>query len=86
MKLILALIVAVGLTACGKDSETFGGKFGSISACLEKTQTHANSKISFVATDEPGKVTGKLANGATFGCVLKATGTQGTFVEGWYTI
>ena len=86
MKLILALVVAVSLTACGKSSETFGGKFSSIQVCLERTQAHANSKISFVATDELGKVTGTLVNGATFGCVLKATGTEGIFVEGWYTI
>ena len=88
MRLIFTSITVLALTACGDGStyETFGGKFSSVRTCLELTQSHANSRISFLATDTPSEVTGKLSNGAHFGCVMRVTGTEGTFVEGWYTV
>ncbi len=84
-KLILVSLMSMGLTACGS-SETVGAKFSSIRGCLEAIQSHAKSKVSFIAVDESTKVTGTLSNGANFGCELRNTGTQGIFVEGWYTV
>jgi hypothetical protein len=84
MKLILALIVAVGLTACGKPKEMYNGKFVSIQSCMSAIQTHTKSGLR-VVRDNPDVVSGYVGKSDRFfACEVKATGTQGVFVHGYW--
>ena len=82
MKLILALIVAVGLTACGKPKEMYNGQFGSIRGCMSAIQTHTKSSLKIVR-DNPDIVSG-YAGKKFFACEVKVTGSQGVFVHGYW--
>ena len=82
MKLILALIVAVGLTACGKPKEMYNGKFVSMRSCMTAIQTHTKSNLRIVR-DNPEIVSGH-AGKRFFACEVKATGSQGTFIHGYW--
>ena len=84
-KTLFMALVALSLTACNKPPPSIGGKFATIKGCLLILQEHSKSKINMIAIDTPTKVTGILSNGAPFGCVFRSTGTEGNYVEGWYS-
>ena len=88
MKLITALMVAVGLTACGGEPNMMhNGKFGSMQSCMVAIQLHTNSDLRIVR-DTPNIVSGYAGkvNGRDrfFACELTATGSQGTFIHGYW--
>jgi hypothetical protein len=62
-----------------------GAKFSSMSSCLKSIQ--AKTKLPLrPMRDKPEQVTGFLGDTERqFNCEIKQTGTEGTFVEGWYT-
>ena len=60
-------------------------KFSSMSRCLKSIQDTTKLPLKPM-TDKPEKVTGFLGDTVRqFYCGIKETGTEGTFVEGWYT-
>ncbi len=60
------------------------GKFSSIKSCLSSLEEETNSTLNIV-TDKPGYVSGTFSWGGSFSCETKATGTEGVYVEGWYS-
>ncbi|MDX7750865.1 hypothetical protein SJR52_15345 [Aeromonas caviae] len=76
----------VFLFGCGDSEENMmSGKFASIDSCLSSIKKNTQSTLDIVR-NEPGDVSGFLSNGAHFGCKTKTTGTEGVYVEGWYSI
>ncbi|EJO33817.1 hypothetical protein EA749_14715 [Acinetobacter radioresistens] len=62
-----------------------GAKFSSMSSCLKSIQDKTKLPLKPM-TDKPEQVTGFLGDTERqFNCEIKQTGTEGTFVEGWYT-
>lgn len=78
----------VFLFGCGdsdSDESMMSGKFASMERCLSSIKKNTKSTLD-VVRDEPGDVSGFLSDGAHFGCKTKTTGTEGMYVEGWYSI
>lgn len=84
IKRTLPLIV-LALVACGKEQQTMTGKYSSMQSCIEGTKRHTGGNLNII-TDKPDQVSGFLANGKGFGCNVRETGSQGTYVEGWFGI
>ncbi|MFM5295167.1 hypothetical protein ACEUAI_13175 [Aeromonas veronii] len=60
------------------------GKFSSIKSCLSSIEEETKSTLN-ILRDEPGNVSGTFPWGDNFACKTKATGTEGVYVEGWYS-
>lgn len=62
-----------------------GAKFSNMPSCLKSIQDKTKLNLKPM-TDKPDQVTGFLGDTERqFNCQIKETGTEGTFVEGWYT-
>jgi len=91
-KCVSALIigfVVLAVAACGDSRRTgkvYRAEFFSMNSCLNWVKEHSGQAMATITTNKPDEVYGWLRNDAFFACVLKRTGTQGTFFEGWYDI
>jgi len=81
----IVLFLTMLLSGCGQNNEVMSAKFSSMDNCLSSIKRNTNSTLN-VITDKPGNISGKLSNGEHFACQTKTTGTEGMYVEGWYTI
>lgn len=61
-------------------------EFFTMQRCLESIPEDARSPINIIARDTPSIVSGRLANGETFACQRKETGSRGTYYVGWYGV
>ena len=84
-KSIFLLCVTALLFGCGQSNEVMSAKFSSLDNCLSSIKKNTKSTLN-VITDKPGDISGYLSNGEHFACQTKTTGTEGKYVEGWYTI
>lgn len=83
--LLPLLIVGCSSEPSEPPSELMGGKFGSMEQCLETIKNDSGYSTLRPMTDKPDHVSGYLGDtDFDFNCELKETGTEGTFVEGWY--
>jgi len=80
---LFTLSFVIGLTSCGGGSEVMGRNFSSISDCVSSMKRVSSGPVR-ITTDRSDQVTGALANGKTFSCEKKSSGTKGNYVEGWY--
>jgi hypothetical protein len=87
MRLIALIGISAVLSACGDGTSITAreAKFYSMQSCLEKLEKETNSRLRIV-TDTPTQVSGSLDNGQPFGCEVKETGTQGTYIRGWFWV
>ncbi len=87
MRMVALIGLCAVLSACGGGSNISAreAKFYSMQTCLEKLQKETKSTLKIV-TDKPTEVSGFLANGQPFGCEVKETGTQGTYIRGWFWV
>lgn len=99
--LICLITLSIALVACGNSdtnstnpqshqpkttTEMRGAEFSSIQQCLKSIKRDTKLSLNIVI-DQPDEVTGSLGNtDRTFACQVKETGSQGTFVKGWYTV
>ncbi|MCW5297730.1 hypothetical protein DXT88_06025 [Herbaspirillum lusitanum] len=86
-KNIAKLSLVIGLAAIAATSgasEIYSAKFRTIKTCLASIQKSTKQKLEIIR-DKPTIVTGSLTNGETFACEVKETGSEGVYVEGWYT-
>ncbi|MFW6745346.1 hypothetical protein ACODTT_14650 [Acinetobacter pittii] len=89
MKNLLILIPFI-LIGCSNEpseppSELRGGKFASIQDCLEGIKKASGYSTLNPMTDKPNHVSGYLGNSHfDFNCEVVETGTQGTYVDGWF--
>lgn len=61
-------------------------KFSSMDGCLQGLEKETKLPLT-VAIDKPNEVTGMLGNtNRTFVCQVTETGSEGTYVKGWYAI
>ena len=67
--------------------QTMRAKFSSMSKCLQSIEKSSKTSLNII-TDKPEEVSGLLGGNSKLGfaCEIKETGTEGTFVEGWYVI
>lgn len=66
-------------------SDLMSGKFNSMEQCLETIKTQSGYSQLRPMTDKPDHVSGYLGDSDfDFNCEVKETGTEGTYVEGWY--
>lgn len=100
-KLLYFSTLSIALVACGNNdtngtkskpykpkttTEMRGAEFSSIQQCLKGIKKDTKLSLNIVI-DKPNEVTGNLGNtGRTFACQVEETGSQGTFVKGWYTV
>lgn len=74
------------MIGCSAEPETqvMGGKFSSMPQCLETIKNRSGQPLRPM-TDTPEKVTGYLGDtNLNFYCGVKQTGTEGTYIEGWF--
>lgn len=86
MKNILLASITLFMIGCSAEPETqvMGGKFSSMSQCLETIKNRSGQPLRPM-TDTPEKVTGYLGDtNLNFYCGVKQTGTEGTYIEGWF--
>lgn len=87
MKKFLCLIIcSLNFVACSSKPETkiMGAKFNSIDECLASIKNKTEEALDPM-TDKPEHVSGFLGKtGLQFNCEAKRTGTEGTYVDGWY--
>ena len=89
MKKVL-LLLPVLIIGCSSEpseppSDIMSGKFGSMAQCLETIKKDSGYSKIRPMTDKPDHVSGYLGDtDFDFNCEVKETGTEGTFVEGWY--
>lgn len=63
-----------------------GAKFPSMARCLSSIEKETKLSLRPM-TDKPDQVSGFLSDTERqFNCEIKQTGTEGTYVEGWYTV
>lgn len=84
-KLSIVFFVATVLVGCGQGTEIMSSKFSSMDNCLSSIKRNTNSTLDII-TNKLGNISGKLSNGEHFACQTKTSGTEGIYVEGWYTI
>ena len=82
-KIIPMLLVILVLFGCDGTS-MMSGKFSSMDSCLNSIKQSTGSSLK-VVTNKLGDISGTLSNGQNFGCQTKSSGTDGVYVEGWYT-
>ena len=83
--LFIPLSLLVGCSSSEPPSDLMQGKFNSMEACLEKIKKDSGYNTLRPMTDKPDHVSGYLGDSDfDFNCEVKHTGTEGTFVEGWY--
>ncbi|MEC5319018.1 hypothetical protein VSX61_08720 [Brenneria populi subsp. brevivirga] len=80
MRYIWIGIVSLLVSGCG---DVMVAKFSTLSECLSSMKSISSGPLK-IARDTPSIVSGNLANGKTFACERKVTGTSGTYYEGWY--
>ena len=90
---IVSALVFLNLAqGCFDENEDSGkvasADFTTMAECVRYTKRAAEraSRSSFESyiVDTPSQVSGKLANGKTFTCGLRNTGTRGVYYNGWY--
>lgn len=81
-KFIYLSFTILALSACGEKSSVMAAKFTSIQQCVSSMKKHHGDLT--IYTNKPDEVSGKLPNGKTFACEIKTTGTDGTYVSGWF--
>lgn len=100
-KLFLSGALSILLVGCGNSNsdgttkprkpkteiQTMNAKFSSMSKCLKSIEKSSKTSLNIV-TDKPEEVSGFLGDSRKLGfsCEIKETGTEGTFVNGWYMI
>ena len=73
-----------GSSSIGLDPIVARGKFPSIKACLGAVTKATDMKLD-ILRDKPSEVSGYLlGTERSFVCKVKETGTEGTYVDGWY--
>lgn len=67
--------------------QTMSGKFSSMNKCLDSIEKASKGALEIV-TDKPREVSGFLSTNKKLGfaCEITETGTEGTYVRGWYMI
>jgi hypothetical protein len=80
---IIIIFMIIGLVSCGGGGVPMGRDFSSISGCVSSMKGISSGPLKIV-TDRSDRVAGALANGKTFNCEKKSSGTKGNYVEGWY--
>lgn len=86
MKIIGLIFTAFLFTACSSEppAEIVGKKFVSMDECLSSIQKETGEQLDPM-TDKPNHVSGFLGKtGLQFNCELKETGTEGTYIDGWF--
>lgn len=83
-----ATLFILFLSGCDSSSSpdytVMQGKFSSMDHCISTIEKHTNLKIRPL-TDKPDHVSGYLGTtDRDFNCEIKETGTEGTYVEGWF--
>lgn len=100
-KFFLAGAVSILLAGCGNSSsdgtakpkkpkteiQTMSAKFSSMSKCLKSIEKESKASLNIV-TDKPEEVSGFLGDSRKLGfsCEIRATGTEGIVINGWYMI
>ena len=82
------IICSLGFIGCSSDPEPqiMGAKFGSMNECLASIKSKTGEVLDPM-TDKPEHVSGFLGKtGLQFNCEVKHTGTEGTYVDGWYQV
>lgn len=101
LKFFLSGALSILLVGCGNSNsdgttkprkpkteiQTMNAKFSSMSKCLKSIEKSSKTSLNIV-TDKPEEVSGFLGDSRKLGfaCEIKETGTEGTFVNGWYMI
>lgn len=67
--------------------QTMSAKFSSMNKCLDSIEKASKGPLTIV-TDKPRNVSGLLStnNKLGFACEVTETGTEGTYVRGWYMV
>lgn len=81
-----AITCSLLIVGCSSEPEPqlLGAKFGSMEECLDSIKNKTGEPLDPM-TDKPEHVTGFLGKtGLQFNCEVKHTGTEGTYVDGWY--
>ena len=87
MKKILFVFVPLLFIGCSSEppSDLMSGKFNSMEHCLESIKAQSGYSKLRPMTDKPNHVSGYLGDSDfDFNCEVIETGTEGTYVEGWY--
>lgn len=92
-RLLLVCFIGLGLSACGsgykepkEPTVTREAKFESIPQCLAYVQMDIVPKLRIV-DDTPLKTWGGFeGTDGSFSCEFVRTGSQGTYVKGWYQV
>lgn len=70
------------------DSKVASADFTTMAECVMFTKRAAErasgSSFKYYIVDTPSQVSGELANGKTFTCGLRKSGTRGVYYNGWY--
>lgn len=85
--LILVIFILIGCSSEPSEpaSELRAGKFANIQDCLEGIKKASGYSTLNPMTDKPNHVSGYLGNSHfDFNCEVVESGTQGTYVDGWF--
>lgn len=73
-----------GTSSIGREPVIASGKFPSMKACLNAITKATDMQLD-ILTDKPSKVSGYLlGTQRNFVCEVRETGSEGTYVDGWY--
>lgn len=86
MKYLSLTLAIIFIAGCSNEPspEIVGKRFASMAECLASIRMETQEVLDPM-TDKPNHVSGFLGNtGLQFNCELKETGTEGTYIDGWY--
>ena len=81
---ILLLFTLVSLNSYS--DSVMNAEFRTMKKCLAKIPKASKQNIAKIIRDTPKIVTGNLANGKTFACEKKVSGTKGVYYNGWFMV
>ena len=61
-------------------------RYATSDECLSAIEKHSKQEISKILWDNPKRVSGFLANGKAFGCILRQSDSHGIYWVGWFDI
>ncbi|QNY27982.1 hypothetical protein IC763_03000 [Acinetobacter seifertii] len=85
-KFLCLMICSLSFVGCSNEPEPqiMSAKFNSMDECLASIKSKTGEALDPM-TDKPEHVSGFLGKtGLQFNCEVKHTGTEGTYVDGWY--
>ncbi len=83
-RVLLAVVLLLGVSACGNSDVTMGGEFTTMKQCISTIEAKVGPLK--MSVDTPTEIIGTTSTGRLFSCKRAETAAPGTSYRGWYLV